>query len=466
MSDTGFDSDDDFDLEGFDNEFGDLDNKGTLGDLWRNNPLVKIGVILFAIALIVGVIILFTGDKEVKDRSVVSRGSDITAVPGTEAVTENYRQAIEETNTTRLEEALRQNESAIPMPVEAPKGVIPLALDEPEEVDPLERWRKLQQDKVERASKKAPVVVEEEPEVDTRTPAIQALSEAMASQMESILGNQEIPESATLQIADLGYLESLQEAYDEKLEEERQEREDALENGFLGGRDNGRGGRADILLPAGTIEYAQLITEANTDVPGPILAEIMTGPFKGGRLIGTFEETYNYLTLSFNTIVLDGIDYSAEAVAIDPDTTLPGLATDINRRYFRRVLLPVAAKFITGYADAIAESGRTTITISGDTVTETTQNDNSDDQEVASGIASAGEELGDILNEIQSNYPQLIRVRSGTPMGIFFVNAVTDNQNEDDDLIGPYRAIDDRGLVDGVPASSTNANSSVRATVN
>lgn len=448
MSD--FDSDDDFDLDGFDNEFGDLDSSGSLGDLWRNNPFVKIGAILVGVALLIGIVMLFSGGEQKKATSQMSGGIEVTQTPGTEAVTENYRQAIEESNTVRLEEALRQNESAVPMPVEAPKGVIPLELDQPEEVDPLERWRKLQEEKVARAAKAKPqgLAVPAEPEVDTRTPAIQALSAAIALQMESILNNQGISGAQTKSIADLEYLEGLQAKHEENLENAQEDRQDR----FFGGRTSDD--TDEILLPAGTIEYAQLITEANTDVPGPILAEIMTGPLKGARLIGTFEETYDYLTLNFNTIVLDGVDYSADAVAIDPKTTLPGLATDINRRYFTRVILPVAADFITGYASALSTSGNTTITISGDTVTEATENDNSNDQEVALGVARAGEELASILDDVRDNNPQLLRVRSGTPMGILFVSAVTNNSQNGNNSggIGGFNPITNESVAAPLPA--------------
>ena len=445
MSD--FDTDDDFDLDGFDDDFGDLENKGTLGDLWRNNPFIKIAAIVLGLVLLIGIVMLFTGKKEEQDASRMREGSDVTEVPGTEAVTENYRQAIEESNTVRLEEALRKNESAVPMPVEAPKGVIPLEVEKPNEVDPLDRWRKLQEDKVKRAAKKAVIEESDEPEVDTKTPAIQALSGAMVAQMESILKNQKIEGAQTASITDFEYLEDLQDSHDELQEDRRQELEERRgnSNGFGGTTDENSG--AEIILPAGTIEYAQLITEANTDVPGPILAEVMTGPFKGGRLIGTFEETYNYLTLNFNTIVLDGIDYTADAVAIDPETTLPGMVTDINRRYFSRVVLPVAADFITGFASAISSSGNTSITISGDSVTETTSNNRSNDQEVALGIAQAGEGLAEVLNEVRENTPQLLRVRAGTPMGIFFVSSVTNRSSQQRRSVGSFREINDDGSV-------------------
>lgn len=423
--DTDFDSDD-FDLDDFD---GLNSEQTTLGDLWRNNIFVKIGVILGGILLIIGLFVLFGGKRESPVRSNIATISGVNEAPGSEEVSENIRTAIEEDNTRRLEEALRNDDSVLPMPVHASKGQIPFGIEKPDEVDPLERWRRLQEEKVQRAVER-PARTPATPEVDTRTPAIQALSEAISIQMESILGKQDIKGANIKEVAQLSYLEGIQQKRKDKLEAERNKKIEE-ESGDASGN--------AILLPAGTIEYAQLITEANTDVPGPILAEIVTGPFKGARVIGTFTETYDYLTLSFNTIVLDGVDYSANAVAVDPKTTLPGMATDIDRRYFSRVVLPVAAEFISGFADAISESGTTTITVKGDITTETTSNNRNNDQEVASGIATAGKELSGIIKEIKDNNPQLLRVRAGTPMGILFVDAVTDD--EDEEVSGPYQEL-------------------------
>lgn len=434
MSDNSdFDSDD-FDLEGFDDGFDDLGgNKGTLGDLWRNNAFVKIGVILVGLALIIGIFSLFGGEKETSVRSSMARISDVTETPGAENISETMKAAIEEDNTRRMEAALRENESTVPMPVTASKGQMPFELEKPEEEDPLERWRRLQEQKVERAVKK-PVAKPKEPEVDTRTPAIKAMSDAMSEQMNSILGNQEIKGSQVKEVAKLEYLEGLQKKQREQLAAERKRQAETSGSGSVDTDDENA-----ILLPAGTIEYAQLITEANTDVPGPIVAEIVTGPFKGARIIGTFGETYDYLTLNFDTIILDGVDYSAKAVAIDPATTLPGMATDIDRRYFTRVVLPVAAEFISGFASAISESGTTTIVVEGNTTTETTSNNRDKDQEVALGVATAGQELSGIIKEIKDNNPQLLRVRAGTPMGILFVESVTNE--EDEEVAGPYEKL-------------------------
>ncbi len=455
MSDNedGFDSDD-FDLGDFDDGFDDLDsNRSTLGDLWRNNAFVKIGVIFFGLALLIAIFMIFGGEKEKVNPSAMRKGSDVTEAPGgSEEMSDAIIKATEDDNTRKLEQALRQNDSFVPIPTNSTKGQIPFKPAKPDGEDPLERWRRLQEEKVDRAAvkkKDEPV----EPEVDTRTPAIQALSEAMSQQMESILSNQKINGAQVTSIADLEYLEGLQKKEDDRLAAELKKRNDAIASS---NNENEIDSDA-ILLPAGTIEYAQLITEANTDVPGPILAQVLTGPFKGARLIGSFEETYDYLTLNFNTIVLDGVDYSANGVAIDPDTSLPGVVTDIDRRYFTRVVLPVAAEFVSGFATAISESGQTTVVISGDGgITETTSNSNDNDQEVASGVATAGKELSSIIQEIKDNNPQLLRVRAGTPIGILFVEAVTND--EDAEVITPAERLQNLQLNNAFQNQNFNPN--------
>ncbi len=438
-----FDSDD-FGLEGFDDGFDDSKSTNTLADLWKNNAFVKIGVILLGIGLLILIFMLFSGKKEPTVGSSLNSPAEVTQTPGSAEVSEKIKNALEEENTRRLEDALRNSGSVVPMPVNTSKGQIPFEEDAREEEDPLDRWRRLQEEKVERAIAKEPEISPEEPEVDTRTPAIQALSQAMSGQMEAILGNQTIEGAQTRQVANLEYLEGLQRQEEERLEAERTAREEAASQTGDGNTNNQ--GRGEILLPAGSIEYAQLLNEANTDVPGPILAQIVTGPFEGARLIGTFEETYNYLTLNFDTVVLDGVDYSVDAVAIDPKTTLPGVVTNINRRYFTRVVLPVAAEFISGFAEALGNTGTTTITIAGDSVTESTSNDFDDEQQVALGVSRAGEELSAIVNEIQDNNPQLLRVRSGTPIGILFIDSVTENSTPNtSDSLEPLQSFQQNG---------------------
>ncbi|MCD8497283.1 MAG: hypothetical protein LRZ85_03890 [Alphaproteobacteria bacterium] len=65
------------------------------------------------------------------------------------------------------------------------------------------------------------------------------------------------------------------------------------------------------------------------------------------------------------------------------------MATDVDHRYLKRVLLPAAAAFIEGAASAISQSGLTTVTVEGSTVSEDSASPNSR-QEIASGLEEPG----------------------------------------------------------------------------
>jgi len=181
-------------------------------------------------------------------------------------------------------------------------------------------------------------------------------------------------------------------------------------------------------VPAGEIYYGQLVTEANSDVNSPILGRIYTGPLKGGKVIGSFSTTQSEkLVLRFNKVVLDGVDYPINALAVDPATTSSGMATDINRHWLTRVVLPGAASFIEGFANAFAQrENNITVVTGGDTVVEEADDLNTEGQ-IATGVAAAAQEVGEALDDIADAHTEpTIIVGAGTPLGLLFVDAVTD----------------------------------------
>ncbi len=418
------DLDNDLDVDNFDDTgFDDFSKKGTLGDVWRNNPMVKIGVILAVFAVIVGGVILFGGSEDPLPVSQLSGPQDVSEAPGSSQISETMRQSIEDVNIDNVEDATRTGGSAMPIPTDTSKGVLPIPMDDAGDEDPLERWRRMQEERVRQQEMLAQTqepMQQQAPPVDTKTPAVNALSQSMVSQMQAVLQNQQIPKPNYKRITPNNFLEELE---NKKFQQYQQQQQQLAAMGGM--QASGDLQVEDILIPAGTIEYAQLMIEANTDAPGPVMAQIVSGPLRGGRVIGSFQSTEEYLVLSFNMVVIDGINYPVQAVAVDPGTTMPGLITEIDRRYFRRVVLPAAAAFVEGLTEAVSESGSTTIFIDGNTVSQSTS-DKDNRQEVASGIAEAGQELSDILDEEADRTRPMLRVASGTPLGILFVSPVSD----------------------------------------
>ena len=406
MNDDFDDNDPDMD----DANFDDFDNENqSLGGVFKDSPAAKIAAIAAGVILVFAVIIFLGREKDGIDPSFVGGGAgDFSAPPGTEAASQEYIDAIEEVNERDVEIAQQTGGSALPTPIDPSTDVLQVPADDGPQEDPLERWRRLQQERLDRELQQAqviePTVV---PDDSARRDLIAQLAELMATQMQAILDSRQNPINYTS-------ISSPEQFREDEEDEDGDNDFDDLEEQVI----------EEVLLPAGEIEYAQLLIEANTDAPGPVLAQIMSGPLKGSRIIGSFSEQRDFLTLTFSTLVMGDETLSINAIALDPATTLPGVATEVDRRYLSRIALPAAAAFITEFTATLAETARTTVSVDGDVVTEeVTEADT--DEAVAAGISSAGETLGEFIEEEADSIQPMIRVAQGTAMGILFLAPVT-----------------------------------------
>lgn len=412
-------------------EGGDGTGKGR-----TKSPIGKVGLVVGGIAAVVAGLILFGGDKEKAALSVLQRPSEVKSTPGAENVPESYKQAVEETNKESLEEAARTGGSALPTPVAPPVGVVKADEELGKEVeDPLARWRRIQEERQKRdEQQKQKTQLAQQPQTDPNAEAITKLSQAMSTQMGSILEGRDPKKMQAKKIMDEDqFFEDMEAAAEKKrkAEEEKRQREKeeaaAAATANTNTETNTGPEPINILVPAASIEYAQLILEANSDVKGPVIAQVMSGPLSGAKIIGDFEVQEEYLTLKFNTAVIDGVSHSIDAIALDPNTTLPGMATDIDHRYFRRIILPAAASFVEGMSSALAQTGGTTVDTTGaggSTSVQTTDKPELDEQ-IFKGVEKAGQTLSEIIKD-QGKVEPLIVIAAGTPMNILFLTAVTD----------------------------------------
>ena len=414
------------------NEFDAAPVPGTqgnsLGEMVRNNPIIKIAGVIGVLLLVVFGLVMFGGSDDDTRQSSVGQAVQENEAPGSET-SEAYRDAINEENQQRLEHAVQTGQSTMPIPTNTSQngfangvaGEPPLTLN-----DPLADFRNGNQQPLPEPTltpsspRLQPEAVQQQ--MQQRTPqgpsaeAVNALSTAMGAQMQNILDKHKINGAQVMQVTAADFY---------------------TKNAGVGGTGVAGSGVAgsnygfapeapivqEILIPAGTIVYAQTLTESNTDAPGPVLARLSSGPLSGARVLGTFDNTDNFLTLQFNTIVFNGISYPTNAVAIDPKSTLPAVATDIDRRYWRRVILPAAARFIEGMGNAIAQREQTVTVNNGTTVS--SQGDLKTNQELAAGLASGTQELAEELDREADRTRVMIKVRAGTPIGILFLDPVT-----------------------------------------
>ncbi len=390
----------DFDLDdGFD-DFADTTPKKSIPK----------GAIIGGVVLVIIIAIWLFGGAEQAPPSSVSAGSEVSDIAGSKELDPNMVEALETLNEDQRIIAIDSGKSFLPVPINPAQNARVDLENESDVIDPLESWRAIQREQM--ANDEAMLFSEEaEPVVDTaRQEALVHLAEAMSAQMTSIIEENRIKEMVHIEVTP--FETAVQVVGDE--------------GGSSSTSDEDIDETVSVqIIPAATIEYAQTLIEANSDVDGPVLAEIVTGPLAGARALGSFTKEEDYLVIEFQTAIKDGKSYAINAIVLDPDTTLPAVATDVNRRWFRRVIIPAAAGFIEGFASAVAETAGTSTTIdTGDGSVTSTTEELDTEEEIAKGVEDAVGIFAGIIEDEYSNVETLVKVRAGTPIGLLFLDPV------------------------------------------
>ncbi len=402
--------------------------KESLLDAWRNKPIVKLFVIMAVVAFaMAGALGAFSGGSGPKDVSRLAKAPELNEVPGGQSspfFIEQNKQA----NDQRVDQAIQRGGSAMPTPVG--NNVDLSELTEKTKKDPLLEFRaeteRLKQElrAEQRQSAQQVQVLQQQVQQQKFAPQNDdTLGRAMQKQMQDLM--QSWTPSRLTMVSGV----ALSELSESRSLVARGDGAGPVEVSRTGTISDG-GARLltetpKALVPAGTVNYAQLLTEANSDVPGPILAQILSGPLAGGRAIGQFQVQNEYLVLTFSRVSYKGKDYSVNAVALDPDTTLGGMATEVDHRYLTRLLLPAAASFMSEFGSTIAQ-GSSSTTVSGDTLV-VSQADRGSKDALYAGLGKIGQTMGQFFQSEANATKTLVRVAVGTPMGLFFLQPVQES---------------------------------------
>lgn len=179
--------------------------------------------------------------------------------------------------------------------------------------------------------------------------------------------------------------------------------------------------KGPAFVRAGSIVPAVMMTAINSDEPGPVLAQVVTGPLKGARLIGQMVSSDQRVVVQFTSLSMPGASqtFNISSFAVDPDTSRTGLATDVNNHYFLRYGLGLAAAFISGYGEAVQNAGSTTTTNAFGGTT-TVMGDMTHKQIAESAFGKVGQKLGSELDK-ETNRAPTVTVASGTSIGVLFM---------------------------------------------
>ena len=185
----------------------------------------------------------------------------------------------------------------------------------------------------------------------------------------------------------------------------------------------------------GTILFSRLIGRINSDVPGPVVAEITQGPLSGSRLIGSFQFTEEGVIIQFSSMTVpftdDGLERTEvvpiNAVAVDPENLGTAMSTSIDRRVLERIAFGFATAFVQGLGQAISQSGSST-TLSPGGATYSAPVLNTRDQLLTASGSAAGV-AGKILDQTFGKRRTTIVVEANTPFGLLFMGSGSGSTN-------------------------------------
>jgi len=182
----------------------------------------------------------------------------------------------------------------------------------------------------------------------------------------------------------------------------------------------------EVVIKAGDVLYGVLRTSINSDEPGPVMAAVVSGKFKGAKLLGKLQLTQaqTSVILTFNVMNIPGSDESINinAVAIDPESARTALADHVNRHYFMRYGALFAASFLEGYANAIQTSGSNSTTSAfGSQTNSYRELSSSEEYQVALG--QVGQKWSRAIKDVYKT-PYTVTVNSGSGVALLFMSDV------------------------------------------
>lgn len=175
---------------------------------------------------------------------------------------------------------------------------------------------------------------------------------------------------------------------------------------------------------AGDILPSVLINGINSDYKGPILARVIGGPLDQAVATGEYKTSYEGVVMHFTQLSSTKFAKAIQldAYAISPDTSMYGIASDVNHHYLTNLGFIFGAALLQGYGEAAERQNTTTSTSAlGST---STQGQLSNSQQLQAGLGTAGQALGQTLQQ-QGQRPTTITVDAKIVVGLLLTSDLT-----------------------------------------
>lgn len=180
------------------------------------------------------------------------------------------------------------------------------------------------------------------------------------------------------------------------------------------------------LMP-GDILYAINRITLDSDAPGPSMVEIVDGPYRGARVLGSFKRQGKHLTLEFSSLILPtGMSWQIRGYAIDPRTDRTAVRSGVDNHYLERFGGLIAASFLEGFGEAVSQSGSSSYSnlYGGGYAIPNYK----PEEEVWIAAGRVGDRMAGIMERNFDRAPT-VTLQSGTDMGVLIIS-VGEGHNE------------------------------------
>jgi intracellular multiplication protein IcmE len=186
---------------------------------------------------------------------------------------------------------------------------------------------------------------------------------------------------------------------------------------------------ATVLIPAGKGVYARTKLAASSDQGGPVVVTAESGPIAGDDMTGSFERRGDRLVVKLDSISLqNGAQETIDALVIAPDSMETAVASSVDQHYVARFVLPVAAAFVAGLGQAIAQSNA--IVAVSPFGGYTAQNHLNFNQQLGVAAGVAGNQTQNLLLQNAPKGPT-VKLDAGVNVGVVFLKPLTENSGFD-----------------------------------
>lgn len=177
------------------------------------------------------------------------------------------------------------------------------------------------------------------------------------------------------------------------------------------------------LASTAEVDYAVMLSRADSDIGGYVRAQIAGGPRSGAILLGTFSPTGEFLQVGFETMVIDGHAYPVDAYAVDPERgQQAAVRSSINRHIAARLSGAFLQTFADTYSAVVREAGTRVVITDEGTPIESNDGYTSEQIIAIAGADAIGEGTG-VISEIFGRNTTVVLDR-GAEIGVLFVDQV------------------------------------------